>query len=497
MLRVFGFGRIVLAFILTFTVCSLANAKEYRVSSANEIDAGLQAGDTIIMSNGVWNNQHIQFSATGSAAAPITLKAESAGNVVLTGTSTLRVLGSHVIVNGLLFKDGYLDSGHIVRFEGSHHRLTQSAIIDYNPESIDTRYFWVSLLGNNHRVDHNYFSGQNHSGVTTVVWLANQDTGFHQIDHNYYGQRPEGNGNGFETIRVGTGAFSHIDAHTVVEHNVFEETDGEIEIISNKSNKNIYRFNTFRKSSGTLTIRQGNQCIVENNFFLGEYKSGTGGVRVIGIDHMVVNNHFQQLAGRANGVISVSAGSGLASDAVFAAYPRVENSVIAGNLCVDSNGACLNLNANLGSRDRTILPEQLLVMNNVFHHALGSDPFIEGEPDITVTWLNNTAFGPSIGYDTGEGVAVNDLMFETNVDLIKRPSASLDLFSCENLSDALTTIEWSDVSKTEQLCANLSALQANTARPKNRNDVGPAWLLERRIQATLIPINFFLLENLE
>lgn len=147
---------------------------------------------------------------------------------------------------------------------------------------------WLSLNGSHHRVDHNAFTGQNHIGVTNVVRLAGKSNGHHRIDHNYYGQRAAGDGNGYETIRIGTGANSHVDAHTIVEHNVFEELDGEIEIISNKSNKNIYRFNTFRNSSGTLTLRQGNQCLVDSNFFLGDYrngkgKKGVGDVRVIGI----------------------------------------------------------------------------------------------------------------------------------------------------------------------------------------------------------------------
>ena len=84
------------------------------------------------------------------------------------------------MVDGLKFEGGALAADdHVVEFRGSrgeatNSRLTNSAIIDYNPASVDTRYFWVSLYGQNNRVDHNYFEGQNHSGVTVVVWRRNR-----------------------------------------------------------------------------------------------------------------------------------------------------------------------------------------------------------------------------------------------------------------------------------------------------------------------------------
>ena len=67
------------------------------------------------------------------------------------------------------------------------------------------------------------------------------------------------------------------DALVTVEHNLFEECDGEIEIISNKSGKNTFRHNTFRRSSGTLTLRHGNWAEVYGNYFLGEGRAEAGG----------------------------------------------------------------------------------------------------------------------------------------------------------------------------------------------------------------------------
>ncbi len=68
---------------------------------------------------------------------------------------------------------------------------------------------------------------------------------------------------------------------TIVENNVFDRCDGEVEIISNKSNGNIYRGNLFLRSRGALTLRHGDDTLVEGNVFRGDGKDFTGGIRVI------------------------------------------------------------------------------------------------------------------------------------------------------------------------------------------------------------------------
>ena len=59
------------------------------------------------------------------------------------------------------------------------------------------------------------------------------------------------------------------------------------EIISNKSCKNTYSDNGFYECKGTLTLRHGNDCLVTGNYFIGNNISQTGGVRIIGENHVV------------------------------------------------------------------------------------------------------------------------------------------------------------------------------------------------------------------
>jgi hypothetical protein len=48
---------------------------------------------------------------------------------------------------------------------------------------------------------------------------------------------------------------------------------------------------------GQLCLRHGDNCIVEGNFFFGGGLSDAGGVRVIGQNHLVKNNYFQDVDG--------------------------------------------------------------------------------------------------------------------------------------------------------------------------------------------------------
>ena len=67
---------------------------------------------------------------------------------------------------------------------------------------------------------------------------------------------------GFEIIRVGTSGSQMEECGAVIEHNLFEECNGEIEIISLKCTGSVVRHNTFSKSYGYVTMRHGNRHIV-------------------------------------------------------------------------------------------------------------------------------------------------------------------------------------------------------------------------------------------
>ncbi|WP_309723071.1 polysaccharide lyase 6 family protein [Armatimonas sp.] len=201
-------------------------------------------GAVLVLKDGIWLDAELTLVARGTASKPITLRAQTPGKVVLTGSSRLRLSGEYLVVSGLWFKKGKIDSGEVIAFRTksdvlAHHcRLTQCAISDVNPQDKERDTKWVSLYGTYNRVDHCDFAGKTNLGTTLVVWLAGNPND-HRIDHNHFGPRPELGTNGGETIRVGTSDWSMSVSRTIVEDNLFERCDGETEIISSKSCENL------------------------------------------------------------------------------------------------------------------------------------------------------------------------------------------------------------------------------------------------------------------
>lgn len=192
---------ILLYLLFTF---GISTAADYYVKTAQDISDAMavaQPGDTLTMANGVWHDSYITFSGDGEEGKPILLRAETPGFVNLTGIATLRIGGTYLVVDGLRFINGRSNSSAaIIEFRTStsnpaHHcRLTNTGIINYNPESIGTNYKWVSMYGSYNRVDHCYFYGKNHDAATLVIWfdrVANPPAHYHRIDHNYFGYRPD------------------------------------------------------------------------------------------------------------------------------------------------------------------------------------------------------------------------------------------------------------------------------------------------------------------
>lgn len=257
---------------------------------------------------------------------------------------------------------------------------------------------------------------------------------------------------------------------------MFEETDGEIEIISNKSGNNIFRNNTFRNSSGTLTLRHGDNNLVEGNFFLGEGKDGSGGVRVVGENQTIVNNYFEGLDGRADGAISISAA---VPNSALNEYYQVRNAVIAHNTIVDVNGAAITFDHGFGSSDRTLLAEDVTIANNLIRTSL--DEIFEGNEGSGWTWEGNIAFGQSLGPKAGDaGITVVDPLLELHADGFWRPGASSPAVdgSSGDYSSFLGSLDIDGQTRNGvfDVGADEFSTDAVVRRPLVAGDVGSFWL---------------------
>lgn len=366
--------------ILSSLAGSNAFASTIRVNSQSEYhDAtkNLQPGDTIKLANGEWTNFEIVFSGIGEKDKPITLTAEEKGKVFITGVSNLRIAGEYLLVSGLVFKDGYTPTSEVVSFRrnkenlANNSRITEIVIDGFNnPERTESDY-WVSMYGKNNRFDHNYLAGKNNNGVTMAVRLNTKDSqeNHHRIDHNYFGHRPILGSNGGETLRIGTSHHSLTNSFTIVENNYFDRCDGEVEIISNKSGSSIIRGNVFFESRGTLTLRHGNDNLVENNVFFGNGVDHTGGIRVINKRQTIRNNYMEGLTGTRFGSAFVIM-NGVPNSPINR-YHQVEDTLIENNTIINASHIEL---AGGSDTERSAVPLTTRFDNNLVYNADGQDP---------------------------------------------------------------------------------------------------------------------------
>ncbi len=344
------------------------------VSNAAELTAALdyaKPGDTITLKNGVWKDQQLVVDVDGTKENPITIKAETQGQVILTGNSDLKIGGDYVIVDGLYFKDGSLDgkSGAVIEFRNGSSNVANNSVLrntiiaDYNSENKETDYKWVSLYGTYNTVENCDFRGKNHKGSLLVVWRDDDSAQYHTIRYNRFSYIQEFGDNGAETIRVGTSTNSLSDSYTTVEYNIFDQCNGETEIISNKSGHNTYRGNLFINSKGTLTLRHGDNCLVEGNFFFGGNYPGTGGIRVIGENHTVTNNYIQDVKGDSGSFKSALNVTNGVPDSPLTRYFQVKNAKITNNVLINNSA---NIYVGSGKSDElSLAPEKITIKDNI------------------------------------------------------------------------------------------------------------------------------------
>ncbi len=351
----------------------------------------IAAGDTIILQDGTWTDARLKVHAEGTAEKPVTIKAQTAGKVVFTGDSRVSIAGEHIVVDGLWFQNPTGEEAIELRIDSDELandcRITNCAVTNELQTVPGTSARFVSIYGARNRIDHCYIAGKTSEGTTMVVWLSNEakDQGKHRIDHNHFGPRQRLGKNGGETIRLGDSKTSMQTAACVVEHNLFEKCDGEAECISNKSCGNIYRFNTFKGVSGTLTLRHGNKCIVEGNLFDGAGAKGTGGVRIIGEYHVVTGNHFENLTGdKERSALCIMLGI---PDSPANGYFQVKHAEITGNSFIQCEHNILI--GMSGDKKATLPPLETRISDNYIDTSKGEAFEIKCAVD-GVTTKNNS-----------------------------------------------------------------------------------------------------------
>ncbi|GHV35172.1 hypothetical protein FACS1894180_0440 [Bacteroidia bacterium] len=337
------------------------------VGEINYLAKNAKAGDTLIIDNGEYENISLKINATGTREKPIIIIAQTAGEVVFTGNSTLRLSGEYVEIHGLKFTDGYAEKGAVIEFKNgkdlaNHCRVSNCAIINYTSPDRTIDNIWVNMYGQHNRFDHNTVVGKQNLGCVLVVQLNDErsQSNLHQIDHNYF-SRPLLGSNGGEVIRIGNAQYSLTSSQTIIENNYFDRCNGEVEVVSVKACDNIVRDNIFNECQGVVALRHGNRNIVEGNAFYGNSIQNTGGIRVINAGHIIRNNYFENLSGRR--FFAALAIMNAVPNSLPSRYHQVKDVVIENNVWKN----CDNIEFGVGAdNERTLAPNNVVLKNNDF-----------------------------------------------------------------------------------------------------------------------------------
>lgn len=416
-----------LSLIVIFVFLSCKQDDASLVKDISEFDTAVEnakPGDVITLANGVWKDTELLFEAKGTKEQPITLTVEEKGKVSLEGQSNLKIAGEHLIVEGLIFKNGYTPTNEVISFKkdkktlANNCRLTECVIDNYSQIERHEPDTWIAIYGKNNRVDHNHLMGKGNRGVTMTVRLNSKESqeNHHKIDHNYFGPRQSLGSNGGESLRIGTSHYSLSNSNTLVESNFFDRCNGEVEIISSKSCQNTFKNNVFFECAGTLTMRHGNETLVDSNIFIGNGKASTGGIRVINGQQKVINNYAVGLTGyRFRGALVVMNGI---YNSPLNRYFQVKDAVIKNNTYLNCDNVLLCVGSDA---ERNAPPVNSVMENNIFYNE-NKDEIFEVFDDISGIAFNNNITSSNIKPLSNSGFIAKDLTWTKNNDGLLMPS---------------------------------------------------------------------------
>lgn len=467
------------------------------VNNQNELNKAIdesKPGDVIVLANGVWNNVQIKFRGEGTESQPITLKAETPGKVTIEGQSYLKFGGKYLVVDGLHFKNGQTPSSAVVDFKisdneiASNCKITNSVIEDFNQQYRDTTDLWVQFWGRNNELSHCYLAGKTNRGPTVRVNLEGIESinNHHKIINNHFGPRPPKGGPSAETIQIGNSYTSMSPSYTLVAKNLFDECNGEVEVISSKTNFNEFRNNVFYKSEGSLVTRHGNYCTIDGNFFIGDgINQNIGGIRIINTGHWVTNNYFYNLIGE-NFRSPLAVMNGIPKSPQNR-YNQVTDVVVAYNTYVNCKTPWqFGVGSNIEQADvlpaseiRSARPERTTVANNVIYNEVGQQYIVfEHDKADGVVFKSNVVNNGDVAFSN-----YNNGIIEAALDL---KQISDNIFIPTNLPDEVEpylgfdfeTIETDLFGNSRQTQNNIGAVVNTEIENPNILDFtkyGPNW----------------------
>lgn len=389
-----------LRIILVFVICVLfqfCTSTNNILVSFDELEAVLDDNaryDTIFIKAGIVDNYKLTIASSGGK--PVYIMPEKYGSVVISGSSSITILNSRNLHFSGFYFDNVIEDNVVI--------ITNSRFVSFYQN-----YFFrcgnsatsgaiIRLLSNasNNFIFQNTFDGNRTLGIVLMTRNIENDK-YSRSNHIYSNifcnipsvksVYPYSNGNGLEAIQLGNGSSvgRWWDMDTRIFNNLFFNIIGDgSEIVSIKSSGNRVHKNTFLDNLSGLTIRYGNNIIVEENIFINTKR----GVRVFGGGHSIRGNYF---SGGDFGIQLPAATfpSGQFADSTNV-YFQSDNIRINNNYFFIQEKAAIVV-GNSFSDSRRILPANITISDNSAVLRRTSSKFIDvGQNDLVLRdWRNN------------------------------------------------------------------------------------------------------------
>ena len=434
------------------------------IVSGNTYNTTVDDLNTLLSSGSVTGGDEVIVSGDGEISlknlcfdAQVLIRAENIGGVTLDSATINNA--QHIALQGFTF--GPNDNSTLLKIVNSknikvlrntfdHKDITdgQNAIV-LTESSEEIAIAYNEFLDKNIVVEDE--DGQINSG-SYIKFQYDDDTGTMtksaHIHHNYFNNivpyvktgetSPEGDSDR-EAIVFGDSGSQDVETHHLIEYNLFEDCDGENEIITVKTSSNAFSHNTFLNSMGSLSFRLGHDNKAENNYFYGTGASTlvtdanyqTGGIRVYGENHTISNNYMQNLSGTSwRSPILIDSGD-VSDSSNGNSHEAPTNVIVSDNTLVDNLGGGIYI----GRDNYSIVPTTISIIDNI---VIGSE----------ATLFDNYADDPSNSWSGNQAYATGTAIANGSASL---SSSELEILSSEPSITAPTPLSTSDVGPAADL----------------------------------------------
>ncbi|WP_339614982.1 discoidin domain-containing protein [uncultured Gilvimarinus sp.] len=380
-----------------------------------DVLAGASGGDEIIVTgSGEMSLKNLSFNS------PVLIRAASIGGTTLTNATIDN--SNNIIVQGFVFgpndESTYLKIVNSTNIQVLRNTFDHTDVMNSQTAIVTTQASeYISIGYNEFRGKNQMFTSEGYKLTGSYIKTQFDDplmTKHLHVYRNHFkdiypyvpdGTTPTGDSDR-EVMAMGIADSQDVVTNNVVEYNLFENCDGENEIITVKTSNNKFRYNIFKNSMGSLSFRLGSDNEAYGNYFYGEGASAnwdddnyqTGGIRVYGSGHLIYDNYMEGLTG-----ISwrrpILIDSGDTSDSTGAdSHETPSNLSVYDNTIVDSVGGGIHI----GSDNYGNMPYNISVDNNL---VVGSEGILFNNyaNDSSNTWSGNRAYATGTAAAVGGG----------------------------------------------------------------------------------------------